>query len=113
MAWFTYVLSVPIIALVLVAILFRNRLSLRNKIIMLGLMIGLGSVLSVGYIATKQCSAALHDYETMTLAAIRDSRQAQIEDYFVTIHEQLVNFSQNQMVVDATRDFGSSFYKGC
>lgn len=111
MAWFTYVLGALVVTFVLLAVIFRNRLSLRNKIIVLGLMIGLGSVLSVGYIATTQSSAALQDYEALTLSAIRDSRQAQIEDYFVTIHEQLVNFSQNEMVIDATRDFSASFYK--
>ncbi|MFK7790474.1 MAG: hypothetical protein AB8C95_13390, partial [Phycisphaeraceae bacterium] len=104
MMWFTVVLALLVGVLGVLAVIFRNRLSLRNKIVVLGLMIGLGSVLSVGTIATSQSSNALEEYEVLTLAALRDGRKSQIEDYFVGIHEQMFNFAQNQMVVDATRD---------
>jgi methyl-accepting chemotaxis protein len=109
MFWIGISFSACIGLLGLLAFLFRNRLSLRNKIIVFGLMIGLGSMLAVGMIASSHSSKALHAYESTTLAAIRDGRKAQIQDYFVSIHEQMVNFAQNEMVVEATRDFSKAF----
>ncbi|MFN3165953.1 MAG: hypothetical protein ACE37H_02700, partial [Phycisphaeraceae bacterium] len=96
--WTGIALTGLLAGLVVAAFVFRSRLTLRNKVIALGLFIGLGATLAVGSIATWRSSLALHDYESTTLSAIRDSRKGQIEDYFVTIHEQMVNFSQNQMV---------------
>lgn len=91
------------------AFLFRNRLSLRNKIVALALFIGLGSVLSVGWIAANKSSKTLHDYEMVSIAALRDARKSQIEDYFVAIHEQMYNFAQNQMVIEATKNLSDAF----
>ncbi len=101
--------AVLVVALAIAAILLRNRLSLRNKVIVLGLLIGLGSTAAVSLIATRQNTGSFEEYERMTLAALRDGRKAQIEDYFVSIHEQMFNFSQNQMVAEATRNFAESF----
>ncbi|MFK7788962.1 MAG: hypothetical protein AB8C95_05625, partial [Phycisphaeraceae bacterium] len=89
----------------------RNRLSLRTKVLSLGLIIGVGSTVTVGLISTQTSVSALDDLQSSTLAALRDGRKSQIEDYFVGIHEQMFNFAQNQMVVDATRDFGDAFGK--
>lgn len=91
------------------AFLFRNRLTLRSKIVALCLLIGLGSVVSVGLIATSKSSKALHDYEMISIAALRDARKSQIEDYFIGIHEQMYNFAQNQMVIEATKNFSDAF----
>jgi len=107
--WTGIVLTGLLVGLMVAAFVFRNRLMLRNKMIALGLFIGLGATLAVGSIATWRSSDALYAYESSTLAALRDSRKHQIEDYFVTIHEQMLNFSQNEMVVSATRDFATSF----
>ena len=97
------------LAMSVAVFVFRNRLSLRNKIVALGLMIGLGSVLAIGIIATTNSSKALHKFEATSISAIRDGRKAQIEDYFVGIHEQIYNFAQNQMVVEATANFAEAF----
>lgn len=91
-------------------LVFRNRLSLRTKVLSLGLVIGIGSTLTVGFISIQTSSIALEEQQRSALIAIRDGRKAQIEDYFVAIHEQMVNFSQNEMVVDATRSFAESFH---
>jgi|GEM_PF-2446716 len=108
--WITLSLAVFLIALAFCTVVFRNRLSLRSKIVSLGLLIGLSSTLVVGVMATHSSITALEGATTDSLVAIRDGRKGQIEDYFLTIHEQMVNFSQNQMVVEATKNYTQAFH---
>lgn len=76
---------------------------------MLGLIIGIGSTYAVGSLAARSSGSALQSQAALLLEAVRDGRKDQIENYFVGIHEQILNFSQNQMVAEATRDFSASF----
>ena len=107
--WVPVVLMALLAGWVVFCVIRRNSLLLRTKILSLGLVIGLGSTLAVGFMAIRTSTTTFEGFQRLSLSAIRDGRKSQIEDYFVTIHEQMRNFSQNQMVVDATRDFSASF----
>lgn len=43
------------------------------------------------------------------LIAVREVKRAAVKRYFQTIQNQIITFSEDQMVVDATRQFGSAF----
>lgn len=107
--WIPIALLMIIVGWTAYCLVRRNHLSLRMKVLSLGLVIGLGSTLAVGFISTQTSVKMFTEYQDATLSALRDGRKSQIEDYFVKIHEQMFNFAQNQMVIDATRDFGVAF----
>ena len=43
------------------------------------------------------------------LIALRDIKKAQIEDYFKTIRDQILTFTDDRIIVDAMRDFRAPF----
>jgi methyl-accepting chemotaxis protein len=43
------------------------------------------------------------------LTAVREVKRAAVERYFKTIHDQIITFSEDRMVVDAMRQFKKSF----
>lgn len=43
------------------------------------------------------------------LMALRDMKKQQIENYFGSIRDQVLSFSENRMVIDATREFSEAF----
>lgn len=109
LTWITALLAGGCVAGIIAAVVFRNRLSFRSKIIALSLFVGIGTTFAVGVISVRGSSNALERSASGSLQAVRDGRKSQIEDYFVAIHEQMANFSQNEMVVHATDAFGKSF----
>jgi methyl-accepting chemotaxis protein len=109
--WFCIAMSSALVAWTGFCIVRRHRLSIRTKVMTLGMVIGGGSAMAVGMLAIKASTDTFESAQRATLSAIRDGREAQISDYFVGIHEQLLNFSQNEMVVSATRDFSASFHR--
>ena len=86
-----------------------SNLSVRNKLILLTLTIGLGSVAIVGWLSSDTSAESLQDQTTSSLEAIRIGKADQIEDYFGFIHEQIFNFAQNRMVTEATAKFSQAF----
>ena len=87
----------------------RRRLSIRHKLMLLCLSIGIGSIGVVGWISIRNSNAALASQQDASLNAIRQMRQERIEDYFGFIHEQIYNFAQNRMITEATAAFSEAF----
>jgi len=88
-----------------------SKLSIKYKILLLSLSIGLGSIGVVGWMSVNNSSSALFRQEEVTLDAIRNGRQHEIEEYFGMIREQMFNFSQNRMITEATVKFTEAFAK--
>ena len=88
-----------------------SRLSIKYKLILLSLTIGLGSIVTIGWLSVARSSQSLLAQQQQALEAIRSGRQSQIEDYFGFIHEQIFNFAQNRMVTEATAQFSQAFAK--
>ena len=88
-----------------------GKLSIKYKLILLSLSIGLGSIAVIGWLSVTRSSQALLIQQEQALEAIRTGRQGQIEDYFGFIHEQIFNFAQNRMVTEATAKFSVAFAK--
>jgi len=60
-------------------------------------------------IATETAKDALKQAAENQLISIRDTKKTQIEDYFGTIRNQIISFSDDHMIIDATRAFKASF----
>jgi len=67
------------------------------------------SSISLTSIATGSSSKALESAASNQLIAIREAKKTQIEDYFSTIRDQALTFSNNTMIIDAMREFKDSF----
>ncbi len=80
----------------------RRRLTIKHKLLVLSLSIGLGAIAVTGGIAVYQSHHAILEQEEHALEAIRTARQAQLGDYLHFIHQQVVDFSRNGMIIEAT-----------
>ncbi len=69
----------------------------------------LGASTLIGWLAISSGKAALEEQATQQILAIRDSKKAQIEDYFRMIRAQVQTFSNDQMVVDAMLGLGDAY----
>lgn len=69
----------------------------------------LAASILLSYTATLSSNAALEQAAKNQLTAIRDTKKTQIEDYFGTIQNQVLTFSNNQMVIDAAQQFAAAF----
>ncbi len=69
----------------------------------------LGASTLIGWLAISSGKAALEEQATQQILAVRDSKKAQIEDYFRVIRAQIQTFSNGQMIVDAMLGLGDAF----
>jgi methyl-accepting chemotaxis protein len=90
---------------------FRKRLSIKHKLTLLSLTIGLGSLAAIGVMSIQQSTKTLLEQEQQALDAIRASRQLQIEDYFGFIHKQMYTFSEDPLVTEASAALIEAFHK--
>ena len=88
---------------------FRQRLTLGHKLIALCLCVGCGAIVAIGSFSVYSSSGEIRELQKHSLEAINHSRKASVEEYFGIIREQMYNFAQNEMIVDATRQFGDGF----
>ncbi|WP_177419521.1 cache domain-containing protein [endosymbiont of Lamellibrachia barhami] len=63
----------------------------------------------IGWLAISSGRAALEEQATQHILAVRDSKKAQIEDYFRVIRAQIQTFSNGQMIVDAMLGLGDAY----
>ncbi len=88
-------------------------MNIKTKIILGAALGALLSVVGVGamitYTAEQTADKSLQELEQQALISIRNAKKTQVEDYFKTIHGQLVTYSNNTMIIDATREFTNAF----
>lgn len=70
-------------------------------------IVGVGAMIT--YVAEKSSTESLKASGQQALISSRNAKKTQVEDYFKTIHSQLATYSNNKMVIDATRDFTNAF----
>ncbi|MDH5357503.1 MAG: methyl-accepting chemotaxis protein [Gammaproteobacteria bacterium] len=61
------------------------------------------------WIASNQSHAALESSAEARLISLRDVKKTQIEDYFATIRNQLLNFAAADAVISATKNFATAY----
>ncbi len=82
-----------------------------TKIVVLALLSGIAAVVTIGYLSYATAKASLLEEQYNKLTALRETKASQIEDYFHQIRDQIETFSDNLMIVDATKAFKESFHK--
>ncbi len=76
---------------------------------MIFFLIGLLSIGTSGYFGYVSERTALEEESFKKLRAIRELKGSQIERYFQLIRNQIETFSENQMIIDAMKEFKESF----
>lgn len=106
----TFIIPILTVAFVGAALwFFRQHMTIKLKLIALTVSVGLASIYVIGAVSTQKSSSALLEGRELALEAILAARQTQVEDYFGFIREQMVNFSQDQGVTQATHEFAQAF----
>ncbi len=89
--------------------MFKN-MKLNAKLIILFLIVGVVPMSVSWAIAYSKSSSALSHGAFNQLTSVRETKKAEIEDYFEGIRNQVSTFAENAMVVDAMKEFKSGFF---
>ncbi len=85
-------------------------MKIRTKILFLLTAIAIVSAGLASWIGYSIARDALESQSFDKLTAVRELKANQVESYFEQIQNQLVTFSEDQMVVQAMREFNDSFF---
>ncbi|MBT4791557.1 MAG: cache domain-containing protein [Halobacteriovoraceae bacterium] len=86
-----------------------KRLNLKTKLVIAFLLVGLIPLAGIGYYAYNKTSEALEVAAYDKLAAVRAIKASSIKRYFESIRDQVITFSEDEMVVNAMTQFKKSF----
>lgn len=90
--------------------MFRN-LPFKIKLLSTFFLIGVASVGLTGWQGHKIASSALRTDSFNKLTAIRETKKRQIESYFEQVRNQILTFSESQMIIDGMKDFKTAFHR--
>jgi methyl-accepting chemotaxis protein len=85
------------------------QLSVRQKVLTAMLLAGVVPILVVSFFIQQHTTKAVKELTLSSLQSITSAKSAHLQDYFDLIWQQSSSLSQNLMVVDAMREFDSSF----
>lgn len=68
------------------------------------------TILSISIVSYNIASDGMHHEGIQKLTAIREIKGSQIESYFQNVRNQVETYSENRMIIDAMKDFKSSFH---
>ena len=83
------------------------KMGMGTKVILLFLVAGMVPFGITGLLSYRSASTALEKQAFNQLVSVRETKKKQIEDYFSTIRKQVQTFSNDRMIVDATKYFKS------
>ncbi len=87
----------------------KLRVGMRLKVISLFLLAGIIPFFVMAHMAYTSASRSLMDQAFNHLVSVREIKKQQIEDYFSVIRKQIRTFSDDRMIVDATKWFKDAF----
>ncbi len=86
-------------------------MKIRRKLMLVLMGLGAMTVLVTGYVSYKSSEQSLIQAVEKQLTGLRRTKAGQIEDYFHTLEGQVIAMSDDQEMVDATREFHDAFEK--
>lgn len=89
--------------------LMVNKVGLRTKFLSIFLIVGLLPFFVVGIVSLIKTKASLSQQAFNQLVAVRDIKKNQVEQYFTTLKNQIITFSENKMIVDSMLEFKQAF----
>lgn len=83
--------------------------NLRAKLILQFFLMGTLPAAAVGFLAFNEAKKTEEHAALNHLHSIEELKKTTVENYFQGIHDQILTFSQNKMIVDAARAFHDEF----
>ncbi len=83
--------------------------SIRTKLVSMLLVVGIGSVLVVGYLGLESGRSSLSDSIFNHLTSVRAVKASQIESYFRSVRQEIRTLAQGPAIVTAMKAFRTSF----
>ncbi len=77
--------------------------------VLLGVVPVVFAAVTIGWIANNSAEEALRNQAQAQLVSIRDTSKNQIEDYYGTIRNQVLTFSNDRMIIQAAKEFRRAF----
>ena len=87
---------------------FLGNLRIRTKLLIVLVLVAAASVGIYAVVEYRAAKRALLQESFNKLTAVREMKAQQIEDYFVSIANQVVTFSESRMILEATEEFRSA-----
>ncbi|MDY6943270.1 MAG: methyl-accepting chemotaxis protein [Pseudomonadota bacterium] len=88
-------------------------MKLKTKLITVSIVLAIAplitAVILLWSVTTSTASDALEEAAKKQLFSIRDAKKSEIEDYFATIRNQVLTFSNDRMIIQAMREFKVAF----
>lgn len=85
-----------------------NDISLKTKLISLFLILALVPTVIISTIGYRSASISLKKQAFSQLTSVREMKARQIEDYFEQIDNQVLTFSESQMIIDFSKELKST-----
>ncbi|UCH64131.1 MAG: methyl-accepting chemotaxis protein [Fidelibacterota bacterium] len=89
--------------------IFKN-VKIGKKLIIFFLTVGVIPLAAVGFLVYSQTAAALQEQVSNQLITVREMKKEMIEDYFGSIRNQIITLSEDQMIIDAMKEFTEAFF---
>ncbi|MHC4212705.1 MAG: PAS domain S-box protein [Planctomycetota bacterium] len=87
------------------------RIRIPLKLALAFIAIGAAALMVSGVISYQSARQSLEIESFNKLTAVREMKAQQVESYFQLVRNQVITFSEDQMIVDAARDLRVAFYK--
>ncbi|MGA2625318.1 MAG: HAMP domain-containing protein [Bacteroidota bacterium] len=87
----------------------QHSLTLKTKLQLSFLLIGLLSISVTGWQTFETARDALETLTSDRLTSLREMKKRQIESHFEQIRNQVITFSEDRMIIEATRKFIPAF----
>jgi len=87
----------------------QHTLTLKTKLQLSFLLIGLLSISVTGWQTFETARDALETLTSDRLTSLREMKKRQIESHFEQIRNQVITFSEDRMIIEATRKFIPAF----
>jgi methyl-accepting chemotaxis protein len=88
---------------------FLSNIRIRSKLLLI-VLLSAAAIATVGLLAYLSGRDALSAAAENALTAVRESKSAQIEDYFERVRSQLVTLAESRTVTEAITDMRASFF---
>lgn len=86
-----------------------RRLSIRSQLLVLLLAVGLGGVVLAASVAYTTATDARERAVLSQLSSLRDAKATRIHDYFGRMSAHVETLSEDEMVLDAMKQFGAAY----
>lgn len=88
--------------------LFR-RLSIQSRLVLLLLVVSIGSILVVGFVAYSSASESLNQRMISRLEGLRRVRAMRLCDHLRLIRDQVITLAETHSIIQATNEFRQAF----